>query len=220
MRKVFMLILSFMLMLCLVESARSIAVLSVEADAEDDVKVVALTFDDGPHIRYTEKLLEGLRERGIKATFFLIGESIEGKEDVVRQMKKDGHLIGNHTDTHVQLTLLSEDAACAEIWKSNTKIYDVTGEIPTYIRPPFGSWDEDLGCAIDMTPVFWNVDPLDWKYQNADRVVKHVVSKVESGDIILMHDVYESSVEAALKIVDILLEKGYEFVTVEELIFN
>lgn len=185
-----------------------------------EAKKVALTFDDGPHKKYTKLLLDGLRERNVVATFFLIGESIEGKEEIVRQMKEDGHLIGNHTYSHIQLGRVKDDEACAEIWKTNTLIYDITGEIPCYIRPPFGEWKEDLSCAIDMNVVLWDVDPEDWKYKDTTHITQHVVNHVKDGDIILLHDVYKTSVEAALEIVDILIGEGYEFVTVEELIFD
>lgn len=192
----------------------------VVSDKVQEAKKVALTFDDGPHKKYTKILLDGLKQRNVKATFFLIGESIEGKEELVAQMKADGHLIGNHTYTHVQLGKMEAEDACAEIWKTNTVIYDITEEIPCYIRPPFGEWNEDLSCAIDMSVVLWDIDPQDWKYKDCDRVRNHVINQVKDGDIILLHDVYQTSVEAALQIVDILTEEGYEFVTVEELIFD
>ncbi len=190
------------------------------SDKVQEAKKVALTFDDGPHKKYTKLLLDGLRERNVTATFFLIGESIEGKEELVAQMKKDGHLIGNHTYTHIQLGKVGKDTGCAEIWKTNTAIYDITEEIPCFIRPPFGDWNEELSCAVDMSVVLWDVDPEDWKYKDSARVRDYVVSHVKDGDIILLHDVYKTSVEAALQIVDILSEEGYEFVTVEELIFD
>ena len=134
--------------------------------------------------------------------------------------RADGHLIGNHTYTHIQLGKIGKDAGCAEIWKTNTVIYDITEEMPYFVRPPFGDWNEELTCAVDMNVVLWDIDPLDWKYQDTARVRDYVVSHVKDGDIILLHDVYKTSVEAALQIVDILSEEGYEFVTVEELIFD
>lgn len=190
------------------------------SDKVQEAKKVALTFDDGPHQKYTKLLLDGLRERNVKATFFLIGESIQGKEELVEQMKEDGHLIGNHTYTHIQLSKVRTDDACAEIWKTNTAIYDITEEIPCFIRPPFGEWNEELSCAVDMNVVLWDIDPQDWKYKDTKRVRDYVVKNVSDGDIILLHDVYKTSVEAALQIVDILTEEGYEFVTAEELIFD
>ncbi len=190
------------------------------SDKVQEAKKVALTFDDGPHQKYTKMLLDGLKERNVIATFFLIGESIEGKEELVKQMKEDGHLIGNHTYTHIQLGKVGKDTGCAEIWKTNTVIYDITEEIPCFIRPPFGDWNEELACVVDMNVVLWDIDPEDWKYKDAERVRDYVVKHVKDGDIILLHDVYKTSVEAALQIVDILSEEGYEFVSVEELIFD
>lgn len=194
--------------------------LPVVSDKIQEAKKIALTFDDGPHQKYTKVLLDGLRERNVTATFFLIGESIEGKEELVKQMKEDGHLIGNHTYTHIQLGKVGKDTGCAEIWKTNTAIFDITEELPCFVRPPFGDWNEDLNCVVDMNVVLWDLDPMDWKYKDAVRVRDYVVSHVQDGDIILLHDVYQTSVEAALQIVDILTEEGYEFVTVEELIFD
>lgn len=181
-------------------------------------KIIALTFDDGPHEVYTPQLLAGLRERGVKATFFLIGKSIDGHEDIVKQMSEDGHLIGNHSHDHAQLTKESAEKAVEEIRETNQKICDITGHCPQYIRPPYGSWSEDLESMVpDMTVVLWSIDPLDWKVLNRKTVVKHVVKHAENGSIILLHDVYKSSVEAALDIVDELQKSGYTFVTVDEL---
>ena len=192
-----------------------------EAEVLDSYeKKVALTFDDGPHPAYTETLLDGLAERGVKATFFLIGTNIEGREDLVRRMYEEGHRIGSHTYSHVQLTTVEVSAACEEIEKTNALIESITGERVLYIRPPFGSWMEELECAVDMTPVMWSVDPMDWKTQNTERVVTSVMNDVGDGDIILLHDVYPTSVEAALEIVDRLLAQGYTFVTVDEIILD
>lgn len=185
-----------------------------------EIKQIALTFDDGPHPYYTELLLDGLKERNVQATFFLIGESIEGKEDIVKRMSEEGHIIGNHTYSHVQVDVLSDDAACAEIWKTNTAIFDITGKIPVYIRPPYGLWDDTLACAVEMQPVLWNIDPEDWKYQNKERIVKSVVKHAKDGGIILLHDIYKTSVVAALEIVDVLENQGYEFITVDELLLD
>lgn len=184
------------------------------------VKQVALTFDDGPHPVYTPRLLDGLRERGVHATFFLIGNSIEGNEDIVRRMKEDGHLIGNHSNSHVQLTVESAKAACDEINATNRKILEITGEEPQYIRPPFGSWSEELECMVPMTVVLWDIDPLDWKVLNTRKVVRHILKNVDDNDIILLHDVYGTSVDAALEVVDTLSKEGYTFVTVDELLID
>ena len=181
---------------------------------------IALTFDDGPHPVFTPRLLDGLKERGVHATFFLIGKNIIGNEDIVRRMKDEGHLIGNHTYNHVQLTKLSEEKACEEIIKTNDLIYEVTGSGTEFIRPPFGSWNDNLECGIELISILWSVDPLDWKTEDTSAVVNRVVKNVKENDIILLHDYYGSSVDAALQIVDILQKEGYEFVTADELILE
>ena len=181
---------------------------------------VALTFDDGPHPVYTPKLLEGLKKRKIHATFFLIGKNIEGNETIVKQIQQEGHLIGSHTYNHVQLSNLSEAKAKEEVLKGCNKIYETTGVYSSFVRPPFGAWKKNLDFCITMIPVSWNVDSLDWKLQNIEKIVKRVVKDVEEDDIILMHDIFDTSVEAALKITDTLSEEGYEFVTVDELLLE
>mgnify|MGYP000901422355 CR=1 FL=1 len=179
---------------------------------------VALTFDDGPHRIYTKNLLDGLRERGVKATFFVVGENIPGNEDLIRQMEADGHLIGNHTYNHVQLDKISKEAAKEEIETTNQKIFEITGVYPAWLRPPYGEWRKNLDFYVEMFPVLWDVDTLDWKSKNVDSIMKIVRSEVSDGAVILMHDAYQSSVDAALQIVDFLMAEEYEFVTVEELI--
>lgn len=181
---------------------------------------VALTFDDGPNSEHTKTLLDGLKKRGVKASFFLMGKNIEGNEDLVKRMHDEGHLIGNHTFDHVQLNKLSDAQACDQITKTSNRIYEITGEYTTFIRPPFGEWKKDLDCVVTMIPVLWDIDPLDWKTDNADQVVSRVEKDVEDGDIILLHDNYASSVKAALRIVDDLSKQGYRFVTAEELLFD
>ena len=188
--------------------------------ADQDRAVVALTFDDGPHPVYTPQMLDGLREKNVRATFFLQGQCIEGNEDIIRQMQEDGHLIGNHTFSHVQLTRLSQEKAREEIVKTSCAIYDVTGVYTAFVRPPFGEWPKGLEFKVTMIPVLWTVDSRDWYTQNTPVIVKEVLDAVEPGDIILMHDTYQTSVEAAMQIVDALKGKGYEFVTVDELILT
>ena len=180
---------------------------------------IALTFDDGPTI-YTETLLEGLKERDVKASFFLLGRNIEGKEELVKTMYEDGHLIGNHTYNHVRLSKISREQAVEEIQSTSELIYEITGQYTSFIRPPYGEWSRELEYAVTMFPVLWSVDPLDWKTENADTVVQRVEKTVEEGDIILLHDGSESSVEAALRIIDDLTGEGYQFVTVEEMLLE
>ena len=181
---------------------------------------VALTFDDGPHPVYTPELLDGLKERGVCATFFVVGENIPGNEEILRRMDAEGHLIGNHTYKHVKLSDLDSARACAEVEKTNALICEVTGKEPEFIRPPFGEWKKAMECSFEMIPVLWDVDPLDWTTKNTALVVERVLKDTKPGNIILLHDYYQSSVDAALEIVDTLTQRGYEFVTVDELILE
>lgn len=181
---------------------------------------IALTFDDGPNPRYTPLLLDGLREKGICATFFLIGENIEGNESILQQMLKDGHLIGNHTWDHVQLDKVPVQQARLEIEKTNNRIYEITGIYPSYVRPPFGAWVKDMELSVTMLPVFWDVDTLDWESQDMDSILSIARSEVHDGSIILMHDGYQTSVDAALKIVDLFTREGYLFVTADKLLLT
>ncbi len=179
---------------------------------------VALTFDDGPNARYTPLLLEGLRKRNIHATFFLLGENILKNKELLLRMQKDGHLIGCHTWSHVQLDKISPSSANREILKTNSLIYHITGTYPTCLRPPYGAWKKDLELPVTMLPVFWDVDTLDWQSQNPESILDIVRKNVQDGSIILMHDSYDSSVRAALAITDELTEKGYDFVTADQLL--
>ncbi len=192
---------------------------SIPADSEAlESPRIALTFDDGPNARYTPLLLDGLRERNIQASFFVIGENIEGNEDILQQMQTDGHLIGNHTWDHAQLNKIPAQKARMEIEKTNNRIYEATGVYPSYVRPPFGAWIKDMELSVDMLPVFWDVDTLDWKSQNVSCILSIAEKEVHDDSIILMHDGYQTSVDAALQIADLFSQKGYVFVTADQLL--
>ena len=178
---------------------------------------IALTFDDGPG-PYTERLLDGLKERGVKASFFLIGRSVKEYPEAVKRMEEEGHLIGNHTYSHVKLKGLSPEETRREIQKTDEAVYEITGKHVAYLRPPFGEWEEDLELTYPVLPVMWTVDPLDWTTENVEEIVDRVVTQAGENDMILLHDCYDSSVEAALRIVDQLLAEGFDFVRVDELL--
>lgn len=199
---------------------KSIQKTDTKAAIGNQDRIIALTFDDGPHPVWTEKLLDGLKERGIKATFFVVGENAERYPELIERMVKEGNQVGNHTYSHVQLTGCDEQTAVEEIQKTQDVIYQNTGFYPSYIRPPFGSWDNSLQEKTSLEAVLWDVDPYDWKLRNTDKVVNQILKQTEDGSIILLHDIYETSVEAALKAADILLEKGYRFCTVDEILIE
>lgn len=186
---------------------------------EKDIMKIALTFDDGPS-KYTSRLSEGLKKKGVSATFFLLGANVEKYPEEGKKLAEDGHLLGNHSYSHVQLNNIPLKKAYQEIIKTNNLIYETTGEYPQYVRPPFGEWSSQLEKQVEMFPVFWNLDSLDWKVKNTEKIVKTVADQTKEGSIILMHDGYETSVEAAFQIVDLLQKRGFEFVTVDQMILE
>ncbi len=187
---------------------------------EDGTKIIALTFDDGPHPIYTPELLKGLKERGVSATFFVTGENASLYPELIEQMQEEGHVVGNHTYHHVQLSSVGKDIFLQELKETNRVLEGILEENIEYVRPPFGDWSKAIEQEIDMFPVLWDIDPLDWCSGNTAQIVKRVLDKAEDHAIILMHDEYATSVEAALQIVDELLEDGYEFVTVERILLQ
>lgn len=190
------------------------------AEAEVEVRKIALTFDDGPHPSYTEQLLDGLQERGVHVTFFVTGEHAELHPDIIERMSEEGHLIGNHTYSHIQLTTGNREAFKEELIRTNEIIMEITGQEVIYVRPPYGSWDKKFETELNMFPVLWTVDPLDWCTDNVSCITSRVCARVKENDIILMHDYSASSVTAALQVIDELLKEGYVFVTVDEILFD
>lgn len=191
---------------------------SQAVDASADQKLIALTFDDGPKAMYTERLLDGLRERQVNATFFLIGMQVAENEEIVRQMLEDGHQIGNHTHDHQCLTWIEEGAQRAQISICESDLNRLIGsEKPLCIRPPYGEISDAMKQWVNSPIILWSVDTQDWNGKTVEEIVTHIISHTNSGDIILMHDIYEQSVEAALLAIDEMHNRGYTFVTVEEL---
>ena len=180
-------------------------------------KLIALTFDDGPRRATTTRLLDGLAERGVKATFFLIGAQIENNEDVVRRMDEEGHQVGIHTFDHVKLTGLSRADFDAQVEKSRDTLKAVLGHNDFLLRPPYGMLDDGVRAMAGCPILLWSIDPEDWRDRDGERVAAEVTAQARDGGIILMHDIFPESVDAALEIVDALHAQRYLFCTVEEL---
>ena len=181
-------------------------------------KLIAITFDDGPRRDTTERLLDGLQERGASATFFLIGRQIEGNEDLIRRMQAEGHQVGSHTWNHVRLTDLSQDTLRREVEQTEEALETLLGGESYWLRPPYGTVDDADQELIDVPMIKWSIDPRDWESRNTAQIVAAVLEAAKPNQIILLHDIYETSVQAALEIVDSLQEEGYRFLTVEELL--
>ena len=181
-------------------------------------KLVALTFDDGPRPGTTDRLLDGLCARGVKATFFLVGTQIPYAPELVERMAREGHQIGVHTLEHTAVSGLSEEAFRWQVEGERQQLYALVGERELWLRPPYGSTDDNTARWADSPVVLWSVDPEDWKDTDVDRITRHILDHTGDGDIILMHDIYPSSVDSALEAVDGLRERGFCFVTVAELL--
>lgn len=180
-------------------------------------KYVALTFDDGPRRGTTERLLDGLKERGAKATFFLIGQQIEDNAALVARMAEEGHQIGNHTWSHQRLDGILPDEAAQEVARTEAALEALLGGGEYWLRPPYGQVAEGVELGVPM--VKWCVDPRDWESRDADKVAQAILDNTAPNSIILLHDIYPTSVDAALRVVDQLRAEGYWFVTVEELLW-
>lgn len=190
---------------------------------DPDKPMVCLTFDDGPNPATTNKLLDALEENDAHATFFMVGnivKNVKGGSDTIKRIKEIGCEIGSHTFDHSQLTSLSNDALKKQIDDTNNNIKDITGEGSTVLRPPYGAYNDAVkeACKNANEPiVLWSIDTLDWKTKNANSTYNTVMDKVSDGDIILFHDIYEPSVEAAIKLIPALMDEGYQLVTFSEM---
>lgn len=188
------------------------------ADIQEEVRYVALTFDDGPKAGTTDLLLDGLRVRGASATFFLLGEQALISPDLVRRIADEGHQVGNHTWSHARLEEATIAETLEEIEKTEVLLGEILGGEDYWLRPPYGQLAPGAESQIRVPMVKWSVDPRDWESRDSDKIVQAVLSSVRPNSIILLHDIYPASVEAALRVVDALQEEGYWFVTVEELL--
>lgn len=181
-------------------------------------KMVALTFDDGPN-HNTSNIIDVLNKYNAKATFFVLGNRIKGREDILLKMDKSGMEIGNHTYSHLLLTKYDDDKIRREIMDTNDLISGVIGKNVRLFRPSYGSVNNRIKRISNMPIIIWDIDTLDWKSHNSKKITSRVVNKVRDGDIILMHDIYSATYNAVLNIIPILRDMGYEFVTVDELFY-
>ena len=190
--------------------------LSVPVRADAGSRYIALTFDDGPSGRFTRRLLEGLEDRGVKATFLLCGYRIEDYPKEAARIAAEGHEIGLHGFSHDPMNTMTASQVTAEIKKTAALL---PGKAP-FLRPPGGQYNgatiaaaKSAGLAI----LSWSLDPKDWATDDADLITARVVEKAKDGDVVLLHDMSDSSVTAALRIIDRLEARGFRFVTVSEL---
>jgi len=180
---------------------------------------VQMTFDDGPHPIATPKVLQVLKSRNIKATFFLLGQNVQKFPDLVHEIQAEGHLIGNHSYTHNNLLFKNKNFVRTEIMQTKEILEEIIGTHSHYFRPPYGYFDYSTLAVLrdlDLTCVLWNIDSKDYKPNSQMNIAKRVVRKTQNGSILLLHDNTETSKvinDYLPKILDILLQKGFIFKT-------
>lgn len=195
-------------------------VLAYAAKVNPKKPMVALTFDDGPSI-YTKQILATLRENNARATFFVVGNRIANHRKTIQQAKSQGCEIIGHTWSHPSLTKLNQKQIRDQLVRTNQAINQVVGYTPRYFRPPYGSSNSQVrqvARELGLSLVNWSVDPQDWKSRNSKKIYSAIMNNVKDGDIILCHDLYESTAEAMKKVIPALIKQGYQLVTVSELL--
>lgn len=189
---------------------------SLKGKSPMNKKSVALTFDDGPS-SFTGRLLDCLEKNNAKATFFMTGSEIASFPEEVKRMSKLGCELGNHTYDHKDLTTLSQEEVNSEIDSVNQQLTDLTGHSASVIRPPYGAVNDMILVSVNVPVILWSIDTLDWKTKDVQATVQAVMDNVQDGSIILMHDIFSTSVDAAEILIPQLINNGYNLVTVSEL---
>jgi len=180
-------------------------------------KLIAFTFDDGPSYIGTNKLLESLDKYNARVTFFVLGNRVNNYKDTLKKAYDMGNLIGSHTYSHSNLLKLDDYAIINEIRKTNDAIKNIVNSETVYLRPPYGNINSNIKEISNMYTILWDLDTEDWKYKDANRIANYIVENAHDGAIVLLHDLYETSVDGALLAMEKLQKEGYAFVTVEEM---
>ncbi len=192
--------------------------LRAPSEIDPSMKLVALTFDDGPSAEQTPRLLDICEKYGAHVTFYVLGSQAEKYPQILARAAKIGCEVGSHTYSHKQLTKLSSDTLKSEIEDASAVIESATGRPPRTLRPPYGAYNASVAESANAAIVLWSIDTLDWSTKDADQTVENILSGVRDGDIILLHDIYSQSIDAAERVIPALQSRGYILVTVEELI--
>ena len=200
-------------------AGESLPAAEAAAQAEGDApKYVALTFDDGPSPRCTPRLLDGLRALGARATFFVVGCQAVKDPDIVQRIAAEGHQVGNHSYDHADLHSLTAAQALADLRRNDDLLRELLGDGDYWVRPPYGLMSDDEAAALTVPLVNWSVDTEDWRTKDSARILDIIYRCTGDGDIVLLHDRYQNTVDAVLAAIEHLQQQGYVFVTVAELL--
>lgn len=187
-----------------------------EHTIQKEAKLVAFTFDDGPS-KYTLDIANILEEYNASATFFEVGYNIKAHPEITKELSERGFEIANHTTDHSKLTKLTEAKYLSKINDNNAIFKELTGKDMPYLRPPYGSYNDKIKAKAGVPIVTWSLDTRDWESRNKDKVIEMVINNIKEGDIILFHDLYESTRDAVKELMPLLKEQGYQAVSVGEL---
>ncbi|MGN1318134.1 MAG: polysaccharide deacetylase family protein [Lachnospirales bacterium] len=209
---------AYMVMLPRESAKKVIRTMTNSANIDPSKPMIALTFDDGPKIGNTERIVEALEKTNSRATFFVVGKMVEQHPELVKLAYDAGCQIGNHTYEHINLTNVSADEVKSQIYKTSNIVYDITGEYTMVGRPPYGSINDNVRNCISIPWYNWSIDTLDWKNRDADYVKKYVLDNAEDGDVILMHDLHSTTADAMVECIPELVNRGFQLVTMDELV--
>ena len=178
--------------------------------------MVALTFVDGPSV-YTSDLLDQLEKYNAHATFFVVGNRVSGNASTIKRAYSLGCEIGNHSWSHPQLSAISVTEMKNEISKTDAAIENIIGVKPVLLRPPYGAVDADVKAYAGKPLIHWSIDTLDWEHRTSSKTIASVLNNVRDGSIVLMHDIYAPTRDAAVSLIPTLISRGYQLVTVSEM---
>lgn len=189
----------------------------IEKAIDPNKPMIAITYDDGPS-KYTPEILDILKENNSVATFFVLGQSVYRNVESLNRMIAEGNQIGNHTYNHKNITTISDEELYKQVQGTDDLLYIYTGYRPTVMRPPYGSTNEHVSKQISKPLIHWSIDTRDWENRNVEMITKSILEYVKDGDIVLMHDLYGSTVEASKIVIPELVNRGYQLVTIDELV--
>lgn len=190
----------------------------ITTNIDPNKPMIAFTFDDGPSKEYTKQIMDIFNKANGKATFFMLGTQVKKYPEVVSTIYQQGFEVASHTLNHKNLAFLNKKETYTEIMKTQDLIYQITGEDPLLLRPPYGSLPNIDVASLNLHIALWNIDTLDWKSKDPNLIQQNILNDVKDGSIILMHDIYKTSVQSIEKIVPILKQQGYQFVTMSDMI--
>ncbi|ATP41792.1 xylanase [Solibacillus sp. R5-41] len=191
---------------------------STKPNNNSSKKQIALTFDDGPNPKVTPQIVQTLKKYDAKATFFVVGKNVQKYPDIVKEVSKAGHEIGNHTYDHTKLTTLTVKQVSTQIQLTDIAVKAAIDQYTTVFRPPYGAYNKTITGLLEVPNIMWSIDTLDWKHHDPEKTLQIVKTNAKRDSIVLMHDIHQATADSLDSVLDYLSKQGYEFVTISELL--